>query len=251
MSTRRTRPDARGSDAAYLAAVRRGDMGAAAAILDRVARAAGYAGPWYHGGTVENSFAGGGGPFPHFYLTECPDVAAGYADQFSPREGRIAVLYAREGRVLDMTDQAAFWRWAGPVGDRYFSEGRNMAATGAFRSGSPLIRRARDEGYDAIRFYDTDVYNRGSVPALLLFDPRRAKLAPRGIGQAPGATWWGREVRDGTVATDDSGELIPPSRRFDPASDDLRGIAGAETDGFPRHRAEPGGIPSPVGGRAR
>lgn len=75
-------------DAAYFNAIEIGDFSKAAEIVDASAKAAGYSGPFWHGGTVRGEFEENPEAKAHYVSVEM-EHAASYAEQYRPDEAEI------------------------------------------------------------------------------------------------------------------------------------------------------------------
>ena len=147
----------------------------------------------YHGGLKFDAFRGAPDSGAH-YVSEDLDVAQGFASQYPKEEAEIKPLYLKAENILDLRDPEVFKKWTGYEPREGFSElgikfdmARNNTA---LRSGGAVLEKAKASGYDSVRFYDTDVMNKGFSTSYTFLAPAQVKAAP-----AEERTWWGYSVR--------------------------------------------------------
>jgi len=227
------------TDIAYLDAVAAGDLRTACSILHAAAKAAGYQGPFWHGGTVQDKFRDDPEAKAH-YVSEEIDAAATYAAQYPPGEGTIKPIYLKLNSTLDLTEPEAFRKWVGEPREQFSTPGYRMLADG-FGSGAPILDRIREMGYDSVRFYDTDASNRGCAPSIAFFNADAARMGPRDFEIIHGPAYWDYTIEDGTVMMSPTGQVIPPSLRLAPGN---HGLAGQQDVGFPA--MNPGLVPEEI-----
>lgn len=130
------------------------------------------------------------------YGTDDPDVAASYAGQFPSNEAEIKVLRMHMKNPLDLRDPQTFEKWVGfnPTEGDYTSPSRNMAANShPLRSGSPLLQKIKNAGYDGVIFWDTDNLNRGAHTSYVVFSKSNVKRARNPFKSK---TFWEYPLRD-------------------------------------------------------
>lgn len=187
------------SDAAYLAAVQRGDMEAAQRMVDEAANAAGFSNEkLYHGTTrkkVKSIDPRMGVEIPGAaFLTDNPDMAEEYT---YPREYGEPVLYDEDGNQIEPgVVVEVFARLQNPL---VVDMGGGVGDTIAM---SRAVRQAKQEGRDSVVFENVrdglaDSDNLGR--SIAIFSPGQIKSAD-------------------PVTYDDAGNVIPLSQRFDSSS---------------------------------
>jgi predicted nucleotidyltransferase/8-oxo-dGTP pyrophosphatase MutT (NUDIX family) len=211
---------ASGVDDEYMAAVEAGDMAAAQRLVDEAAKAAGYVHEVFRGDRDAD------GIFEYhrkdranygIFTTQNRGIADSYA------RGKARRFYVRAPKVLDLTDEGDVEaaRWTNEWGKTYDEwvdrqSGEELTPFDAVLHGTlydyegdwsmerwtDLQATAHADGYDAVVVPDWHRHE-GENVSLVVFDANNIKLA------------------DAVVKGGD-GEIVPPSKRFDSSSPDVR-----------------------------
>lgn len=203
----------RKADAAYIAAVKRGDMDEAQRMVDEAAKAAGYSNKMYHGSRV-------GGGFTVFrnwqYFTEEKWYATGYAHREVPDS--LYSVYIKIEKPFDTRDEE--------TRELFYNIRYDLGLTELQDDGLPDWT----DGYDLVDYieennldYDCILLNEGGEYL------KGETLVSRGISYV---------VRDSAqikfadpVTYDNNGNVIPLSERFDEKQNDIRYSVVRTTDG--------------------
>ena len=208
------------SDQDYLAAVDKGDTGAAQAMVDQAAKKAGHKGPYFHGSPNTgkfNQFAPGRGGAMFFSENKS------YSEDF----GKVGSYYLKSNKVFDFVNnpehrqkainlfnELGGWKTRVEDGDieprdyRYDPKLDDDWEIFDNPDTGLLDRLSDQEGYDEFIFReDTDTI------AHAVFDPSQIKSAE-------------------PVTRDDDGNVIPLSERFNPEEDDFRYMPATDDLGF-------------------
>jgi hypothetical protein len=205
-SPARTGPVTPEQDAAYLAAVERGDTATAQKMVEEAAKKAGFnVGPVWHGTNREfNRFnpraksttgsMGGQHRLGVFFSTDQQKASefagAWNRGQFDGAGARVVSAYLRLQNPKTMTYATA-----------------TLAAHG--RGAKSIQAEAIAQGHDGLRLtherydYDKSEFIKEKPDEIVVFDPSQIKSAD-------------------TITRDDSGRVIPLSERFNPKSQDIR-----------------------------
>lgn len=226
-------------DAAYLAAVERGDMKAAQEMVDAAAKAAGLTETVWRGdrgGDGINTYSLKERREVGIFTTEDQAIADDYAGR-----GRKARKFYVGGKTLDLTRLTADtvkWinNWAEDAGWEFVDResGDTVSAedavlsgrlfdwegTGSGRMWKDIQSTAKDQGYDIVKLVDTHLQQ--EFVSTVVLNETKIKLAE-------------------SVVRNDSGDVVPLSQRFQADSLDIRYAAERDEGGvqgsyFPRTR---------------
>lgn len=208
------------SDTDYLAAVQAGDTQAAQQMVDQAAKAAGYTiGPVYHGRSTE---------FSIFKMPEKGERALFFSD--SPDEAnKFPILWG--GKPLEPVSaylSGNLKRLQYPKD----SEGSRLYYPDVMRK---LLETARSQGFDGVAIDGIQNFEEGPLSTTYaVFKPSQVKLSD-------------------PITRDDSGNVIPLSKRFQQSSADIRYMPQPDPS-IPGAYSVTGGfriLPGKTGGRLR
>ncbi len=201
------------SDAEYFAAIEKGDMAKCQAMVDAAAKAAGYTiGPVYHGTPTSgfNKFdpknRGGMGGAMGFWFASKQGAAEKFATQrFANAKPAVMSVYLR----------GDFFEW--PSWSDYVSAVRSRNKGSLEDNMRSLRRHLISKGKDGGIIRNSETDGGGMRDDYIVFDNHNIKSAD-------------------PVTRDDSGNIIPLSKRFNSASNDIRAMRADAVDakrGFP------------------
>ncbi|WP_371436168.1 hypothetical protein [Polaromonas sp.] len=193
------------ADAAYAAAAAAGDLDEGRMLLRDYARARGFVQEWFHGGTATTDFKPDSrgnflsGTLSHAYT---------YADQYPTKDSAIVPVMVNPGRILDLTDPAQY-EACGLVPTATLTNNPSLALRlPGLGFNDSVISFAKAQGFDSIKFFDSNASNKGSYESLVVFDPARLLVGPNFTNTVD---YYDHKLVEGTFRRDSQGALIPLS----------------------------------------
>ena len=223
-------------DREYMAAVERGDMGAAQRMVDLAAKAAGYDSPkLYHGTPDRRKRDNTGEIIPNedwnvfdpnksnadridgsaLFFANNKSVAEFYAPKKGNKNAKVFEVYLKQGKLLTVEGNGANWNRISIPSElpkRKYRGLKNMEYSDTADT-TYICKEAKKAGYDSVHFkniIDGISNNKDmSGDVYAVFDSSQVKSAD-------------------AVTYDDKGKVVPLSKRFDAGEADIRYSVGKE-----------------------